>query len=98
MFDRHFDKHAGWLSFISGAGFERAVEVIETLKREMSRSLRKSGKDKAWLIRAIRLEHLQIRKHQKIAMKYLQQLEDKLLDDEVKEELRRNFKDTYKVK
>jgi len=57
-------------------------ENIENIKKELKNSFDGNNfwkaNTKKGLILLIRLEHLQIYKHQKIAMKYLQKLEDKL--------------------
>jgi len=87
-----------WFQFIKGEGLERVVKAIEQIKKEMRNSLWKQGKNNTWLIRAIRLEHLQIKKHQKIALKYLQQLDERMLEIEVKESRRQRYRELYKVK
>lgn len=87
-----------WRHFISAEGLQDLIPTIEKLKQELKRRIRRKGKDFRWYLNTIRLEHLQIRKHQKIALKYLQELEEKMAEYEIKYEIRDNFKKTYKVK
>ncbi len=86
-----------WQQFISGFGVEKLIEVIENLKRQ-AQSIFKKGNRRRWLIHTIRLEHLQIKKHQKLSMKYLQELEELLPEVEMKEDLRKNYRQKYAVK
>ena len=89
-------RNGEWQHFISGFGVEKLIEVIEKIKRE-TRRIFKKGNRKRWLINTIRLEHLQIKKHQKLAMKYLQELDTLLAEVEIKETMRNNFVKKYKV-
>lgn len=67
-----------WQYFIEGAGVEKLVKSCQTLKKELSNRYFKYRRNNKSLIMAIRLEHLQIKKHQKLAMRYLHELEKKI--------------------
>ena len=73
-----WNKKAEWDCFIKGLGLEKLIKTIEYLKLQMSRRHFKWDRSERNLIMAIRMEHLQIKKHQKIALRYLQELEDKI--------------------
>lgn len=90
---------AAWNNFISGAGVDRLIINVEKIKKELRNIFKRKKFDrKRWLITTIRLEHLQIKKHQKLALKYLQELDELLMEVEMKEERRASFIETYKVK
>lgn len=91
-------KKIEWKNFISGYGFEKTIKAVQQIKKELYHFLKHQGKSERWLINSIRLEHLQIKKHQKIALKYLQNLEDKVCEFEVKQQRRTDYKETYKIK
>lgn len=88
-----------WKHFISGEGAGEIIKNIEKLKLDLRNFLLKKRPDKLrYLILAMRLEHLQIRKHQKIALQYLQKIEELVADIEIKDTQRENFIKQYKVK
>lgn len=73
------NKKAEWECFIKGLGLEKLIKTIEKLKIEtLKNRYFKWNRSEKNLILAIRLEHLQIKKHQKIALRYLQELEEKI--------------------
>ena len=85
--------------FIQAAGLGKNIASVESVKKQLRNMLHKTGKDSRYLIAAIRLEHLQIKKHQKIALKYRQELEEKIaLEFGATEQRRKDFKETYQVK
>jgi hypothetical protein len=71
-------KEFEWKILIEGIGLERVVKSCQNLKKELFNRYFKFNRNPKSLVLAIRLEHLQIKKHQKIAMRYLFELEQKI--------------------
>ena len=68
--------HQKWSYFISGAGHIKVRDAVEYMKKILYKKYFYRNRTPKNLILAIRMEHLQIKKHQKLAMRYLQELEE----------------------
>lgn len=64
-----------WYNFISGQGLQRVIDATELMKQVLYKRYFKYNRSPENLILGIRLEMMQINKHQKVCMKYLQELE-----------------------
>lgn len=69
-----------WKHFISGAGYDKLRDAIEIMKQVLYKRYFYKNKTPQNLIFAIRMEHLQMKKHSKLCMRYLQELEEKFHD------------------
>ena len=67
-----------WNRFVHGYGYTNLRDTIETMKKVLFKRYFYKNKTPKNLIYALRMEHLQIKKHQKLCMKYLQELEEQL--------------------
>lgn len=74
------NKELDWYNFISGAGMEKVRDAVEYIKKILYKKYFSKRRTPRNLILAIRMEHLQIKKHQKLSMRYLQELEDKIFN------------------
>lgn len=77
--NKKIKKKLAWNSFIKGSGLSRVKENCENLKQILYKRYFKYYRTPKNLIMAIRLEHLQIKKHQKLSMKYLHELEQLII-------------------
>lgn len=75
------EKNYQWFKFIAGAGHRRLVKVTEMIKKILFQRNFKRNKSPENLILAIRLEHFQISKHQKLCMQYVKDLENLINKD-----------------
>jgi len=74
-----------WQDFITAKGLKRVIRAVESTKTELHNANFWTNRKTSRLILAIRLEHLQIKKHQKIALKYLAELEKRVEGRKVKQ-------------
>ena len=71
-----------WDNFIHGRGLERVRDAVEYMKKILYKKYFNRNRTPKNLILAIRMEHLQLKKHQKLAMRYLQELEERIIQYE----------------